>query len=63
LAAARRHLTTERTRHFEKLTLAWQMAAYAHRLPNDADAEALIESWRTSFESRPVSNANSEAAA
>ncbi|MEM8994692.1 MAG: DUF4129 domain-containing protein [Acidobacteriota bacterium] len=57
LTVASKFLATDRTRpgggragHFEALTRAWQMAAYAHRLPSDAEAEALVASWRSSFE-------------
>ncbi|MEO1368471.1 MAG: DUF4129 domain-containing protein, partial [Acidobacteriota bacterium] len=50
LAADRTRPAGERGRHFEDLTRAWQMAAYAHRLPSDAEAEALVAAWRSSFE-------------
>ena len=53
LVAARRFLTTERSQFFGTLTAAWQTAAYAHRLPEDSQAETLIAGWKRIFDSTP----------
>ena len=35
---------------FQKVVRAWQAAAYAHRLPNAEEFEALIEEWSMRWE-------------
>ncbi|MCB9795767.1 MAG: DUF4129 domain-containing protein, partial [Alphaproteobacteria bacterium] len=38
---------------FDRLTRTWQLAAYAHRMPDDASVRALCDDWPGAFEEAP----------
>lgn len=42
--------------YFESLTLMWQSAAYAHRLPDQSDVKNLCETWATVFHTEQQHN-------
>jgi len=46
---SRRVLHAQREAYLEKLTHVWQRAAYAHRFPDDEDAEYLFQHWNNAF--------------
>ncbi len=46
---SRRVLHKQREVYLEKLTHVWQRAAYAHRFPDDGDAEYLFQHWGNAF--------------
>lgn len=53
LIAARPGLPPVAWTYLEGLTLAWQGAAYAHRLPSDEAARGLCEAWPLHFRRAP----------
>ncbi|HHL18392.1 MAG TPA: hypothetical protein ENJ33_01505 [Thiothrix sp.] len=46
---SRRVLHKQREAYLEKLTHVWQRAAYAHRFPDDSEAEYLFQHWENAF--------------
>ncbi len=53
LSAARPSLPGDSWSYFSALTVAWQGAAYAHRLPEEPAAKALCDAWRAHFRRAP----------
>ncbi|MEM9597048.1 MAG: DUF4129 domain-containing protein [Acidobacteriota bacterium] len=53
LRATRTVSPRERAEVFERLTRAWQRAAYAHRLPDDDGAQQLWTAWPDAFGAEP----------
>lgn len=49
LRAVIRHQESDAAGYFRNLTRTWQAAAYASRLPEQAQAEALCEQWRRHY--------------
>jgi len=53
LRLAQGHLPAQASRYLDRTTRLWQTLAYAHRLPTEADINALCEEWRPSLEAPP----------